>query len=118
MQLKIVLFQLITAFLVECPRFSQRREAVGFLCDDLGDTRKSAEEGWDLQLQINQKVVVIVWLLPPAYGNSLGVFLPVQPVGKKTGRPKAPQEFIDFDRLCLVGRVDEDAMSTLKGFVS
>ena len=42
----------------------------------------------------------------------------MQPVRKKTGRPKAPQEFIDFGRLCLVGRVDEDAMSTLKGFVS
>ena len=42
----------------------------------------------------------------------------MQPVRKKTGRPKAPQEFIEFARLCLVGRVDEDAMSTLKGFVN
>ena len=109
-----MLFQLVAPFLVKLPRCPQRFQAGRILGNHFGDPCKAAEKTRDVQLQVDQQVIVVFRFLSPADGNAVGVFLAVQSVRQEAGGSKTPQQFIQAARLCLVCRIDEDAVPLLK----
>ena len=60
---------------------------------------------------------MLAWVLAPANGNLVCLFIARQGVGQKAGGAKAPQQFIQGLGLGFVDGINKDAVPLCIGFV-